>query len=183
MPVRTQKGLSLLEMLISLAIVAIVVTAVSPSIQSILIKNKIVSEINELSATIQFARSQAIDQQITTLVCPSNDFSACSGDWNDPKIVFVDSDNNGARGADEELLASTGAISASNVLTGPNNPLFFTASGETLANTVLLLCHESKNAAYARSLTIALQGRVKVSSDSDRNGVHEDAAGVALNCP
>ena len=177
-----QKGLSLLEMLISLAIVAIVVTAVSPSIQSILIKNKIVSEINELSATIQFARSHAIDQQISTVVCPSSDFSACSADWNDPKIVFVDSDNNGARGVNEELWASTGAISENNVLTGPNNPLFFTASGETLANAVLLLCHDSQQAEYARSLTIALQGRVKVSSDSDRNGIHEDTDGAALNC-
>lgn len=180
---KTQKGLSLLEMLISLAIVAIVVTAVSPSIQGILIKNKIVSEINELSATIQFARSHAIDQQITTVVCPSNDFSTCTADWNDPKIVFVDSDNNGARGVSEELLASTGAISSNNVLTGPNNALFFRPSGETLANAFILLCHNSKKADYARSLTIALQGRVKVSGDSDRNGIHEDTAGVALNCP
>lgn len=183
MPVRMQKGLSLLEMLVSLAIIAIVITAVSPSIQSILIKNRIVSEINELSAVIQYARSNAIDQQITTVVCPSADFASCGTNWNDPAIVFVDADSNGDRGANEELLASSSAISDNNVLSGPNNSIFFTPTGETLTNSVLLLCHSSKKAEYARSLTIALQGRVKVSTDSDRNGVHEDADGVALSCP
>lgn len=180
---RIQKGLTLIEMLISLAIVAIIATAVSPSIQSILIKNRIVSEINELSAVIQFARNNAIEQQITTVVCPSADYLACSTNWNDPKIVFIDEDNNGNRAANEELLASTGLISDNNVLTGPANSVFFTPTGETLANTTLLLCHKSKKAEYARSLTIALQGRVKVSGDSDRNGTHEDTAGVPLTCP
>ncbi|WP_235594802.1 GspH/FimT family pseudopilin [Paraglaciecola hydrolytica] len=178
-----QKGLSLIEMLVSLAIVSIIAMAVSPSIQSILIKNRIVSEINELSAVIQFARNNAIDEQITTVVCPSADYLACNTNWNDPKIVFVDSDNDGDRGAAEELLATTSAISDNNILSGPNLPLFFTPSGEALANTILLFCHKSKKADYARSLTIALQGRVKVSSDSDRNGIHEDATGAALSCP
>ncbi|WP_340680661.1 GspH/FimT family pseudopilin [Paraglaciecola sp.] len=180
---RKQKGLSLIEMLVSLAIVGIIITAVSPSIQGILIKNKIVSEINELSAVIQFARNNAIDQQITTVVCPSDDYLACTTNWNNPKIVFIDSDNDGNRGAAEELLATTGAISDNNVLTGPNSSLSFNPSGEARAISNLLLCHNSKNAEYARSMTIAFQGRVKVSGDSDRNGIHEDADGVALSCP
>ena len=180
---RIQKGLTLIEMLITLAIVAIIATAVSPSIQSILIKNRIVSEINELSAVIQFARNNAIEQQITTVVCPSADYLACTTNWNDPKIVFIDADNNGNRAANEELLASTGPISDNNELTGPANSLFFSPTGESSANVELLLCHTSKKAEYARSLTIALQGRVKVSGDSDRNGIHEDTDGNPLSCP
>ena len=180
---RIQKGLTLIEMLITLAIVAIIATAVSPSIQSILIKNRIVSEINELSAVIQFARNNAIEQQITTVVCPSADYLACTTNWNDPKIVFIDADNNGNRAANEELLASTGPISDNNELTGPANSLFFSPTGESSANVELLLCHTSQKAEYARSLTIALQGRVKVSGDSDRNGIHEDTDGNPLSCP
>jgi type IV fimbrial biogenesis protein FimT len=183
MPVRNQKGLSLIEMLVSLAIVAIIIMAVSPSIQSILIKNRIIYEINEFSAVIQFARNNAIDQQIMTVVCPSDDYLACNTNWNNPKIVFIDSDNNGDRGVAEELLATSGAISDNNVLTGPNNSLSFNPLGEARANSTLLLCHKSKNAEYARLLSINFQGRVKVSGDSDRNGIHEDTAGTALSCP
>lgn len=177
-----QKGLTLIEMLISLAIVAIAITAVAPSIQSILIKNRIVSEINELSAVIQFARNHAIDQQITTTVCPSADFSACTNDWDDPKIVYVDNDGNGSRGTNEELLTTTGASSANNNLSGSVNTLLFLASGEASANSTLLLCHSSKQNEYARQLAITLQGRVKMSSDSDRNGIHEDISGTPLTC-
>jgi type IV fimbrial biogenesis protein FimT len=178
-----QKGVTLIEMLISLAIMAIAITAVAPSIQSILIKNRIVSEINELSAIIQFARNQAIDQQITIIVCPSGDFSVCSNNWDDPKIVFIDSDSSGDRGANEELLATTGAISDNNYLTGPANPLFFSATGEAVANSNLILCHSSKDNEYGRQLSITLQGRVKMSSDSDRNGIHEDTTGTPISCP
>jgi type IV fimbrial biogenesis protein FimT len=178
-----QKGVTLIEMLITLAIMAIAITAVAPSIQSILIKNRIVGEINELSAVIQFARSQAIDQQITTMVCPSSDYSVCSNNWNDPKIVFIDSDGSGDRGASEELLATTGAISDNNELSGPVNPLFFSATGEAAANSSLILCHVNKQAEYARQLSLSLQGRVKMSSDSDRNGIHEDTTGTPLSCP
>jgi type IV fimbrial biogenesis protein FimT len=178
-----QKGVTLLEMLISLAIMAIAITAVAPSIQSILIKNRIVSEINELSAVIQFARNHAIDQQITTVVCPSADFLICDTNWDNPKILFVDSDNNGNRNADEELLATTGAIADNNNLSGPANSLFFSPTGEAAANSNLLLCYSGKQAEYARQLSITLQGRVKMSSDSNRDGTHEDITGTALSCP
>lgn len=178
-----QKGLTLIEMLISLAILAIVITAVGPNIQSILIKNRIVSEINELSAVIQYARSHSIDQQITTVVCPSDDYLVCNTNWNKPKIVFVDTDNNGDRSANEELLASTGTISANNYMHGPAYSLSFSATGEAAANSNLVICHSGKQAEYARQLSITLQGRVKMSSDSDRNGIHEDTFGTAISCP
>ena len=177
-----QTGLTLIEMLISLAILAIVITAVSPSIQSMLIKNRIVSEINELSAVIQFARNNAIDQQITTTVCPSADYSACSNNWNNPKMVFVDSDGNGSRADNEELLASSGPVSANNVLTSGANLLQFAPGGEASVSTTLLLCNANRQAEFARALNVTLQGRVKMSGDSDRNGVHEDASGNPLSC-
>lgn len=177
------KGVTLIELLISLAIIAIVMMAVAPSIQSILVKNKIVAELNELSAVIQFARNNAIDEQINTMVCPSTDYATCSTDWNEPKIVFIDADSNGNRGSTEELLAATGAISTTNYLTSSSDFLLFTALGEATQNSSLIFCFEEKQAEYARALYVTLQGRVKTSSDSDRNGVHEDLSGNALVCP
>ena len=177
-----QTGLTLIEMMISLAILAIMITTVAPSIQSILIKNRAVSEINELGSVIQFARNNAIDEQINTIVCPSADFSVCSTNWNDPKIVFVDADNNAVRGAGEDLLVTSGAINATNLMISSNNILQFSASGEANANIRILLCHEDKAPEYARALFVTLQGRVKMSGDSDKDGVNEDLNGNALSC-
>jgi type IV fimbrial biogenesis protein FimT len=168
--------------MISVSIVAIILTFVAPSLQSILIKNRIVAEINELSALIQYARHHAIDEQGQTIICPSVNYSNCSNDWADPKIVFVDDDDNGVRGANETLLVTIPATSDINLITGPGNTLRFTGNGEASFATSILLCHQNKEAKYARSLSISLQGRVKMSSDSDRDGINEADDGSELAC-
>ncbi|MBL4631495.1 MAG: GspH/FimT family pseudopilin [Paraglaciecola sp.] len=178
-----QKGVTLIELMVTVSIVAIILTSVAPSIQSILIKNRIVAEINELSSLIQYARHQAIDEQTPIIICPSTDYKNCITDWNAPKIVFLDSDGNGKRDeATEELLVASSAIADSHVMTGPALTLQFEDTGEANMTTEILLCHKDKYAGYARSLSVTLQGRVKMSSDSDNNGVNENAAGIPLSC-
>jgi type IV fimbrial biogenesis protein FimT len=180
--VKQQKGVTLIELMITVSIVAIILAFVSPSIQSILINNKIVAEINETSSLIQYARHHAIDEQAQVVVCPSKDYSACSSDWNDPKIVFIDDDNNAIRGATEDLLVTTGATSGTSLMTNSTNIIMFAGTGEVNLATEILLCHKDGKAEYARSLSVSLQGRVKMSTDSDRNGVNENAAGTELLC-
>ena len=51
-----QQGLTLLEMLVAVAILAIILTTVAPGIQNIVIKNRITSDLNNLSAVVQRAR-------------------------------------------------------------------------------------------------------------------------------
>ncbi|MGK0382654.1 MAG: type IV fimbrial biogenesis protein FimT [Flavobacteriales bacterium] len=179
---KQQKGVTLIELMITVSIVAIILAFVSPSIQSILINNKIVAEINETSSLIQYARHHAIDEQAQVVVCPSKDYSACSSDWNDPKIVFIDDDNNAIRGATEDLLVTTGATSGTSLMTNSTNIIMFAGTGEANLATEILLCHKDGKAEYARSLSVSLQGRVKMSTDSDRNGVNENAAGTELLC-
>lgn len=179
---RKQIGLTLLEMLITVAIVAIVLTTVAPGVQSILIQNRIIAETNELSGIIQYARHHSIDQQIDTIVCPSENFTSCTTDWNDVKMVFADLDGNGARGANEDILAATSSANPNNNLTGPAGALIFEPSGAVNTPATIMLCHKDKVAKYARALLVSLQGRVKISRDDSGDGIHEDNAGAALDC-
>ncbi|WP_299073991.1 GspH/FimT family pseudopilin [uncultured Paraglaciecola sp.] len=179
---KQQKGVTLVELMVTVSIVAIILAFVAPSVQSILIKNRIVAEINETSSLIQYARHHAIDEQALVVVCPSADYSNCSTDWNDPKIVFIDDDANTIRGANEELLVSIGKTSQASVMTNTNAIIIFSETGEANLATEILLCHKDGEAKYARALSVSLQGRVKMSSDSDRNGINENAAGTELSC-
>jgi len=180
--VKQQKGVTLIELMITVSIVAIILAFVGPSIQSILIKNRIVAEINETSSLIQYARHHAIDEQAQVVVCPSTDYSVCSTDWNDPKIVFIDDDDNAIRGATEELLVTIGATSEASLMTNTTDIIKFTETGEANLATEILLCHKDGEAVYARSLSVTLQGRVKMSTDSDKNGINENADGNELSC-
>lgn len=177
-----EKGMTLLEMLITLAIAAIVLTVVAPSVQTIIAKNRTTSEINELSAIIQFARFTAIDQTSTTLVCPAGNYATCTTNWNEPKIVFIDSNGNGSRDSSETLLISSTGISSSNTMTGPDDPISFSDSGATNASASIKVCPNSNNAKLARAININAQGRVRVSIDSNNNDIYEDTNGDELSC-
>ncbi len=181
---KRQAGVTLLEMLITLAIAAILLTLVAPNVQSILTRNKIAAEINEMSGLLQFARYTAIDEQITTVVCPSNDFSGCVNDWNAPKMVFIDEDGNNARDVNEPLLLSSQAISSSNEMTSTINVVQFLDSGAAAAGTMIRICPNSKDVEFARALFVTLQGRTRISADNVNNdGIHEDLANANLTCP
>jgi type IV fimbrial biogenesis protein FimT len=180
--VKQQKGVTLVELMITVSIVAIILAFVGPSVQSILIKNRIVAEINETSSLIQYARHHAIDEQAQVVVCPSTDYSVCSTDWNDPKIVFIDDDDNAIRGIGEELLVTISATSSTSLMTNTTDIIKFAETGEANLATEILLCHKDGKAEYARSLSVTLQGRVKMSTDSDNNGINENAAGSELSC-
>ena len=96
--------------------------------------------------------------------------------------MFIDYDNNAIRGATEDLLVTTGATSGTSLMTNSTNIIMFAGTGEANLATEILLCHKDGKAEYARSLSVSLQGRVKMSTDSDRNGVNENAAGTELLC-
>lgn len=179
---RKQKGMTLLEMLVALAIAAIVLTVVAPSVQTIVSKNRTTSEINELSGAIQFARFTAIDLTSTTVVCPASNYATCSTNWNEPKIVFVDDNSNGKRDTAETLLLSTTGISSTNTMTGPSTPISFFESGVTNASVSIKVCPKTNEAKLARSININAQGRVRVSVDSNKDDVYEDTDGNDLSC-
>lgn len=180
-----QKGITLFELMISLSIVLIILTLVGPNIQNILIKNRIIAEINETSSMLQYARHLAIDEQAQVVVCPSNNTRECTYDWNNPKIVFIDdNDDNERNPTEEELLLSVGATSVISLMTNESGSDFikFTGTGEANLNTEIKLCHKDSEAKYARSLFVTLQGRVKMSTDSDKDGINEDANSDNLVC-
>ncbi len=179
---KQQQGVTLIELMITLAIATIILTAVGPSIQSILIKNRIVSEINEISSIIQYARHQAIDEQTLVKVCPTSDYKNCSTDWNNAKMVFIDSNSDDTLNGAEELIVTIEQASSTSVITSTENVITFQESGQADKASQILLCDKTKKAEYARAMAITLQGRVKMSSDSDNDGVYEDINGNDLSC-
>jgi type IV fimbrial biogenesis protein FimT len=177
-----QTGVTLIELMISVSIVGVLSTTVAPSMQDILIKNSITAQMNELSSVVQYARSHAIDQQIDTVLCPSNDFATCSNNWQQGKIVFVDSNADGIRNDNEELLVAKNAVSEPSIVTGPANALRFLPNGATNTPAKILFCSDADDSTQARALLISLQGRVKTSTDNDNNGIDEDTDGTSLSC-
>ncbi len=178
-----QNGLTLVELMVVVAISAILLGLVVPNVQVITSRNQVTSDINATSAALRFARFTAVDQLKEVIVCPSADFSACdTSDWDLPKIVFIDRNENGNREANEALLYTTEEISVANNMTAPNRLIVFSPTGTANQSSTLNLCANSNDNKLARQIDINPNGRVKLSRDENGDGIHENKDGDALSC-
>lgn len=81
--VATASGFTLLELIITVAVLAILVSVALPSFSAMIARNQITASGNDLIAGLQFARHEAVRRNAAVQVCASTDGQACSGaGWN-----------------------------------------------------------------------------------------------------
>lgn len=88
----TQRGFTLVELMATLAVASILLSAVAVSYAGMIGRGSRDAALGELSFTLSLARSEAIKRSATVSVCPSNDASSCSGGWSDGWLMFVNTD-------------------------------------------------------------------------------------------
>jgi type IV fimbrial biogenesis protein FimT len=88
------------------AIVAILLSIGVPSYRYITNSYRMSSEVNSLLGDVQLARSEAIKEGVTIVVCSSTSLTACSGSnsWQNGWIIFQDLNGNGQLDANERVV-------------------------------------------------------------------------------
>ena len=90
------RGFTLLELMITVAVLAIMVGIGVPSYQDLMRRNRLAAQTNQLIGVLAFARSEAVKRGVRVTICPANDAvnqDACSDDGNwaaNGLIVFTD---------------------------------------------------------------------------------------------
>ncbi len=94
-----QAGLSLIELMVTLTVVAILGTLAAPSLQTMIQNNQVQALTNNLVGNLYLARSEAAKRGFNVTLCASNaDQTACdtaATDFGKGWIVFTDFDDNG----------------------------------------------------------------------------------------
>lgn len=122
-----ERGFTLVELAITLVVLAVLVTLAAPSFTNMTQRNRLTAAANEVSAILQVARMDAISRGQAVTVCPSPDGSTCgiSEGWS-RLIVFVDPDRTAAVVDKDDFLrelwidgAGLSVDASSNVAAGP----------------------------------------------------------------
>jgi len=190
------KGFTLTELVIALAVMAILMGVGAPSMQIAAKNAKLVTVNNELVAALQLARSEAVKQSLNVSVCARGTDISCGDDWDSGWIVFQDAgDTIGRLDYGEEVLAVNRDIDRNIDLR--NSAITAGASGAANARSFIrfsprggsnwrgggsfILC-DGRGEDAARALNIVMSGDVRIARE-DENGDKYDAFGDVLTCP
>jgi type IV fimbrial biogenesis protein FimT len=105
-PSRSLRGFTLIELMVVIAILALLVGLAAPSFQRIIAQNAINSGAGTFVGDIKFARSEALKRGMSVTLCPSIEpFDRCAAidDWQGGWIIFLD------RNANNTLNTSAGS--------------------------------------------------------------------------
>lgn len=179
-------GLTLLELMVTVAIVAIIGAFAVPSFQTMIQANQTRTVASELMATLNLARSEAARRGQPVSVCRSSNGSSCASSgtgWDSGWIAFVNIDNDkpAVRDNDEQILQIRQNL-PTGVTVRPNNNFtnYLSYSRTGLANQMgtFVICAGSDAELKKRQPRVIVVDRTRVllATDGDGNGIPEKSS-------
>lgn len=159
------RGISLIEMLLGLVVGMIVLGLALPGHDSHVQNKRLGAAVGDFNAALHTARNFAITRRGDVAVCPSSDGIACLGSdqaWTQGLMVFIDSDLDGARSADEEIVRLLPAPHPSIDVQSTRglNYVKFDVTGSAFSSTgEFRFCHEEP-AVESRQIVVSAVGRI-----------------------
>jgi type IV fimbrial biogenesis protein FimT len=163
-------GFTLVELMIVVAVVAILLSLAAPAFSGMVSSVRLSSASNSLFSSLLLARSEAIKRNSRVVLCKSVTGDACTSTdgWEQGWIVFHDVNNNATLDAGETLLSRESALPGLIRLTG-NSPVVnyvsYTPMGTTSYTSgafqagTLTVCIQSAARVEARQIVISSAGR------------------------
>lgn len=137
MPFRRSGGFTVIELMVVVAVMAILITIALPSFSDTMRTNRVASASNLMMATLAYARSESIRSKTTATVCARTapDALECGVDWGNGALVWTDDDGDDPSRPEPNEIRRV--VDAPNGVTFSGNdgaPISFDARGRVVAS-------------------------------------------------
>ena len=162
---RSQSGLTLAELIVTLSVMSILTVSGIGSLQHFIQENRMAAEINQIVTVLHLARSEAVKHGQRVLLCPSSDSLNCgnSKEWVNGWILFASEDRE--HDEDERLLQTGSQISPGIRMTSSNHRkrIVYQPDGNSPGtNTSFTFCDTSQRV-KPRVICLSNTGRPRLS--------------------
>lgn len=164
---KKQIGFTLVELMITLAVAAVLITIAVPSFRDYTLNARLTTVTNELVAAASLARSEAIKRGRPATLCVSNNSMSvnptCTGgtDWTLGWLVWVDDNNDGVLQNGEEIRVFDSFASTNLIMTSDGASAFtYDSTGAVDVQPVITVCDTRPNET-GRQITVSATGRVE----------------------
>jgi type IV fimbrial biogenesis protein FimT len=153
---RREDGFTMIELMVTIAVAAILVGIAVPSFQNYIVNTRSKTLASDLSSALNLARAEAVTRSEQVDACPSNDGAACGGTWADGWIVIVN--------ASAEVLRAYPAPRGNVTITqtpAADTTISFGPLGQPVAGTTQLRAQvDGCQGNRARQIEVAPVGRI-----------------------
>lgn len=159
------KGITLIELIVTLSLISILAASAAPSFSSLLRENQLNNQTTKLTRALHYARSQALILGQSVLVCPLNSILSCSTPntkiWTQGWLVAVDQNHNRSFDAqnDKVLRVFQNQKKHVQIISNRKTIAVFSPDGNASgSNRTFQLCHKYDNF-VARKVVLSNSGR------------------------
>jgi len=171
------QGLTLIELLIVLAVIAILSGISIPGMQRLLFETTSTASANQIAGLVRYARNEAVFRNTSVTLCPSsNGISCTNSEWQGGVLMFTDRNQNSKIDDDDAVKRFVRPFLTSGSLRWRSlrNKVQFNSRGMARGTIgSFVYCPENNEARMGASLVLSLQGRLRKGLASNKNGIPE----------
>lgn len=173
------QGFTLTELLIVLAVAALLAMAGAPALGGLVARSHEASAEAAITGSLRHARNAAVMHNVRVLVCPSGDGRHCNkgDDWQHGWLVADDGDHDGQPDAGAHLTVAGAMPAGTRIVTSSGRgALSFQPNGSAAGSNVrFTICHAHRH--DGKSVVVANSGRVRT-DEPDPDRLRECLAGL-----
>lgn len=158
-----KNGFTLIELIVTLAIAGIFASIAIPSFLDMLANDKTTSVANDLLASVQQTRSEAVRYSSNSIICARADDNTCGSSWSKGWVIQSDQNGDGTPEMTTRIRDNIpSGITITSSISGGLNSLTFKALGQTNPSATNTFTITHSNPSASRIICIYAGGQSKI---------------------